>query len=468
MNAESIKQKLEKGIPLFDHHPKPVNKMIIGTDSEFGSVWEDEYFNNTLSNENLTPRLLPNGGELYLDCGYHLEYASPEASNPVSALAFYEAGKIHARKFPRLSACYSNNVDGYGNSYGSHESYLTITKSDDWDCLAPYLVARLPLCGSGYYSLNGQFEISERARHINEWIREGATNNRVKPMICNRVSDSSIGIDISKWNRLHIVSGDANMIQSSTLLRLGVTSMLVGLMDIGELPHIPYNIEMVGSDMLSVSKSTNKWHLRGVLGGENSALGILQIGLEKAKKVFAGTDETSDAVLYLWEDTINNLSIDPDRLYRRIDWVAKKRMIDLFESSDQSLDKNELNSRLASICLEYHNLDPGCSMYDYLLKSNQVERIVSDELIHRSCHIPPIDTRAYLRGMIAHYLSKYTKGVYLLHNLWGTIAVTSEIATSRADHPKKSLLLQRPIPDPYDSYVDLYPGIKRKLKRYRI
>ena len=79
---------------------------------------------------------LENGARLYLDCGLHQEYATPECSNPWDVVRHIEAG--HRTMLNLISSiplakvadteigCYRINVDysGTGSTWGCHESYL--------------------------------------------------------------------------------------------------------------------------------------------------------------------------------------------------------------------------------------------------------------------------------------------------------------------------------------------------------
>lgn len=132
MDATSILSKLESREPLFTSLPDIPrrDRRIIGTESEYG-VATETFKAYDIKQDPRLPMVLWNGGEFYCDLD-HLEYAAPESADPVSAVAFYEAGKEMAwrRRFsPKL---YCHNNDWNGGSFGAHENYFTCAPRSDW------------------------------------------------------------------------------------------------------------------------------------------------------------------------------------------------------------------------------------------------------------------------------------------------------------------------------------------------
>jgi proteasome accessory factor A len=66
------------------------------------------------------------------------------------------------------------------------------------------------------------------------------------------------------------------------------------------------------------------------------------------------------------------------------------------------------DSRVAMIDLQYHDIRPGKGLYYRLEQSDAVERIASDEEIAHAVNDPPLDTRAYFRGMC---LQRYSEDI---------------------------------------------------------
>src|SRR4051812_1875355 len=92
MTKTQILEKSDSGKAIFDGALPAVGAVsICGTEIEFGAANENVEGEPQIRFD-LLPILLPNGGEVYQD--FHVEYAAPETSNPVEAVAYYEAGKL--------------------------------------------------------------------------------------------------------------------------------------------------------------------------------------------------------------------------------------------------------------------------------------------------------------------------------------------------------------------------------------
>ena len=66
-------------------------------------------------------------------------------------------------------------------------------------------------------------------------------------------------------------------------------------------------------------------------------------------------DEETDWILQEWEHVINQLEQDPLQLVGKIDWITKRWLLDSFVQ-DEGIGWDD--PWLASLDLEYHNLDP--------------------------------------------------------------------------------------------------------------
>ncbi len=96
-------------------------------------------------------------------------------------------------------------------------------------------------------------------------------------------------------------------------------------------------------------------------------------------------------VLDRWEEVLQDLETDPERLADRLDWPAKFRLLDAYAA------RHELewdDHRLAALDLQYHDLRPERSLFAKL----GVETLISDLEAERCATEPPPDTRAWFRG----------------------------------------------------------------------
>jgi len=83
------------------------------------------------------------------------------------------------------------------------------------------------------------------------------------------------------------------------------------------------------------------------------------------------------------------------RCVDRIDWVAKKFLLNTFQESEK-LDWTD--PWLQSIDLEYHNIAWEQGLYYELVRENQIRCILKEDEIKTAIFMPPETTRAYFRG----------------------------------------------------------------------
>src|SRR5690349_4843886 len=195
-------------------------------------------------------KVLANGGRLYVD-GAHPEYSTPECTNPREIVAFERISeRILAQCLDDMTrvrgreqfVLYKNNSDGKGNSYGYHENYI-LSRSVPFErivkMLAPFFVTRLVYAGAGKVGAENQtspteFQLSQRADFFECLVD---LNTMVKRPIINTRDEPHA--EPSKYRRFHVIVGDANMAELSTYLKVGVTSIVLDLLEAGaEIPTI--------------------------------------------------------------------------------------------------------------------------------------------------------------------------------------------------------------------------------------
>jgi proteasome accessory factor A len=100
-------------------------------------------------------------------------------------------------------------------------------------------------------------------------------------------------------------------------------------------------------------------------------------------------------VLARWGDVLERLRRDPLELAGELDWPAKLALLEGYRSRD-GLDWS--HPKLALVDLQYHDLRPARSLYQRLVDSGRMTRLVSDAQVAAAVADPPEDTRAYFRG----------------------------------------------------------------------
>ncbi len=160
---------------------------------------------------------------------------------------------------------YKNNSDGKGNSYGAHENYLLsrdLPFADVIQFFTTFLVTRQIFTGAGKVgSENGRpavpFQLTQRADFFEE--RVGLETTLKRPIINTR--DEPHG-DPSKYRRLHVIMGDANLSEVQTFLKLGTAALFLAALEDGFL-----------SDPVSLDDPVEAaWRVSHDLGLERSLL----------------------------------------------------------------------------------------------------------------------------------------------------------------------------------------------------
>src|SRR5690606_16207899 len=127
----------------------------------------------------------------------------------------------------------------------------------------------------------------------------------------------------------------------------------------------------------SISRDeTYRWKVDLREGLTMPAVDLQRIYLQAAKQHLTGKNEQTDWALREWESTLDGLEKDPMQLSDRLDWVAKKQMLEEFIEAEGT-DWND--DTLHSLDLEYHNIDPRKSLYGGLEEMEAVRRVLRDE-----------------------------------------------------------------------------------------
>src|SRR6266567_1090063 len=208
-----------------------------------GFELDDEYDVPDHQDNMAINKILPNGARFYVDHA-HPEFSTPECSNVLDLIRYEKAGE-RILNLSRLGAnqlippgrtiiIYKNNSDQKGNSYGYHENYL-LDRRTPFQTIAerfmPFLVSRQVFCGAGKVgSENGTeqvpYQISQRADFFET---EMGLDTMVKRPIINTRDEPHANRD--RYRRLHIIVGDSNMCEYSIYVKVGVTALVLQMME---------------------------------------------------------------------------------------------------------------------------------------------------------------------------------------------------------------------------------------------
>jgi proteasome accessory factor A len=319
---------------------------------------------------------LRNGSRLYLDVGSHPEYATAECDDLVQLVTHDKAGEriledllVDAER--RLADegiggdifLFKNNTDSAGNSYGCHENYL-VTRAGEFsriaDVLLPFLVTRQLICGAG------------------------------------KVLQTPRGAE--RYRRLHVIVGDSNMAEATTLLKVGSANLVLEMIEDG-VQFRDFSLDNPIRAIREISHDLTGRRLVRLAGGrEASALDIQREYFSRAVEHVAGRgpDPVADRVIELWGRTLDAVEAqDLSRIDREIDWAIKHRLVERYQAKHSM----ELSSpRIAQLDLAYHDIRRGRGIFDLLQRKDLVARVTEDGEIEAAKDTPPQTTRAKLRG----------------------------------------------------------------------
>ncbi|MFF0475695.1 Pup--protein ligase [Streptomyces sp. NPDC004284] len=356
---------------------------------------------------------LRNGARLYLDVGSHPEYATPECDNVTELVTHDKAGerilegllvdaerRLHEEGIAGDVYLFKNNTDSAGNSYGCHENYLVARHGEFSrlaDILIPFLVTRQLICGAGKVLQTPRgavYCVSQRAEHIWEGVSSATTRSR--PIINTRDEPHA---DAERYRRLHVIVGDSNMSETTMLLKVGATDLVLRMIEAGTVMR-DLTLENPIRAIREVSHDiTGQRKVRLASGREASALEVQREYYEKAvdfvdrRGIRSGTVAQ---VLELWGRTLDAIESEQlDRIETEIDWVMKYKLIERYRAKH---NMTMSNPRVAQIDLAYHDIHRRRGLYYLLQKNGQAARVCNDLKIFEGKSVPPQTTRARLRG----------------------------------------------------------------------
>lgn len=360
----------------------------------------------------LVNAVLTNGARFYVDHA-HPEISTPEVRTAREAVVWdrgadeiVRRAMIAARSMLPDDAeivIHKNNSDGKGNSYGCHENYLVarelpfgrLTRQ-----ITPHFVTRQIFAGAGKVgceqpgraTADVPFQLSQRADFFEEEI--GLETTLKRPIVNTRDEPHA---DPQKYRRLHVIVGDANMSEVATYLKVGTTALVLAMIDDDELGD-DWALGQPVPAIRQISHDPTLQQTVQLADGRRATALEIQWGLfERARKyeqshgLAAVDDEVGADVLDRWEAVLADLERDPDSAADRVDWVAKRRLVDGY-GERHGVEPG--SDRLKAIDLQYHDMRPDRC----LALRVGLQTIVDDAETLAAMTQPPETTRAYFRG----------------------------------------------------------------------
>lgn len=411
-----------------------------------------------------------NGSCIYVDTGQHPEYATAECRSIRELVAQYKAGDILAaqvfgKKNDKCDFTFiliKNNVS-WGPSltegqatFGCHENYFTYNEYSmeglQTRAFLPFLATRQIIDGAGGWLEDGTYVISPRALYINTAVG-GDT-------MLNRAIINTRGMHDTIKNRLHLIHGDSNILEFSLYLKIGITSLVLSLIENAH-PSLPSFFIPVVDALHETSRNLDPLLPVIVsLHGERLSPYEIQIRYLEAVRI-ALSDATFDSeeteaelrhIYSLWEQTLNAIYRQDEKwMLGRLDRVTKKYL------GERQLalrpDGSAKMPFLRDFDLTYHNIsDP--RLQERMNKQWADRRIITNADIQHACIRAPQDTRARMRGeFVAKMLAAELSTIGYMD--WEALGHNTENLFYKMPDP---LLAHDPL---FDSFADTYIKIKK-------
>jgi proteasome accessory factor A len=337
---------------------------------------------------------LRNGARLNLQVTSRPQYATPECDSVLDLIAHDKAGEriledlaVAAEKRLRDAGTDGTvHVFKASDDSASREKYLVSRQGEFGrlaDALVPFLVTRQVICGAGKVLQTPQGAVYALSRGPGQ-IRTGASpaGIRSRPLINTRDEpDAAHGL-----RRLHVTVSDPNMSETTVLLKLGATDLVLRMFEAGVtfpglvLDNVAEAIQAVSLDI------TARRPLRLANDREMSALGIQREYLTMARN-FTQRNATDERVLGLWEHVLDSVETGSlDAIARQVDWLAKYQLIERYRAAHRL----PLSApQIARLDLAYHDVNRGRGGYYLLQRDGGVERAVRDIDIFEAKAVPP-------------------------------------------------------------------------------
>jgi proteasome accessory factor A len=360
----------------------------------------------------LVNAVLTNGARYYVDHA-HPEISTPECRTAFDVLVFDCAAEEIVRASMTAAAallpeggeilCHKNNSDGKGNSYGCHENYLVardVPFGRIVHQITPHFVTRQIVVGAGKVgcetpgmsSADVPYQLSQRADFFEEEV--GLETTLKRPIVNTRDEPHC---DPTKYRRLHVIVGDANMSQTATLVKVGATALVLAMIEDDELGD---DLQLA-NPVAAIRQISHDPSLRRTVllsnGQRATALDIQWRLYERAKKyehtrgLEAVGAPVGERVLALWESMLAGLERDPMTVAHQVDWVAKLRLVEGYAARHGITGAD---ARLKALDLQYHDLRADRC----LALRVGLDVLVDDLQVAAARTEPPTDTRAYFRG----------------------------------------------------------------------
>jgi proteasome accessory factor A len=271
------------------------------------------------------------------------------------------------------------------------------------DGVVPHFVSRTIFTGSGKVGVETPaldaaavpFQISQRAEFFEEIV--GLETTLKRPIVNTRDEPHA---DPTRFRRLHVIVGDANLSEIAILLKVGTTAIVLAMIEDDAVPTRNLALADPVRALHQVSADLALTRPLALTDGSSATALEIQWELFGAARKYAegqglgalGDDGTVGAlVLDHWEAVLEGLESEPSRLADTLDWVAKQQLLLAYQDRHNC---GWSDPRVAALALQYHDLRPDRSVYLRL----GLRRVITPAEADLAVTEPPPGTRAWFRG----------------------------------------------------------------------
>ena len=406
--------------------------------------------NTHLTGEQDTNVFLANGARLYIDCGAHPEYATPECTTPEEVVACIRAGNrileqsaraIEATEGVELMLYRANTDHDPQVTFGCHESYLYHTRPQVMARnVVPHLVTRVVYSGAGGLDAGSagiRFLVAPRVRFVRR--QTFSTHGPDRGIFHGK--DEPLGG--AGMHRLHVVCGESLCCEWADHLRMGATALIVAMIDAGIEIGIDLQLEDPFAAMKRVAADVDcRTRLTLLRGRRLTAIQIQRRYLQRIREHVGAPflPDWADRLCRRWQSTLDRLEQDAPGMSRTLDWPLKLALFrdhaerrgftrDRIAEINRSItrvarngaepprvDATELTAfqalrgELFEIDARFSQLGPR-GVFNALDRSGVLEhRVVESDAIDNAMRNPPVRSRARHRGRVIRCLAREPRG----------------------------------------------------------
>ena len=206
------------------------------------------------------------------------------------------------------------------------------------DGVVPHFVSRTIFTGSGKVGVETpaldadrvHFQISQRAEFFEEIV--GLETTLKRPIVNTRDEPHA---DPTRFRRLHVIVGDANLSEIATLLKVGTTAIVLAMIEDDAGPTRPgpgrprpRPAPRFGRPLPDPRPHPDRRHHRHRPGMQWELFGAARKYAEHDGLTALGDDgQVGELILEHWEYVLEGLESDPATLADTLDWVAKRELL---------------------------------------------------------------------------------------------------------------------------------------------